>query len=76
MRIIRAERADRMPSRRRRTGRAFDGSSPTSKNGSLLYFRLPPNLGTKLQRLAAKAPALLYVVEMLVDLMLARVEKF
>lgn len=63
-----------MSSRRRRIERLLNDSQPNTRRTSLLYFRLPPNLGTKLQRLAVKSPARLAVIEALVDRMLERLD--
>lgn len=62
-------------SSRRHSNRRSSDSRPTTNGRSLLYFRLPPNLGTKLQRLAAKSPRRVKVIEQLVDRMLERLEK-
>ena len=64
-----------MSSRRPHTNTRSNDSQLTTKEGSLLYFKLPPTLGSKIQRLGAASPRHIKVIEMLVDRMLERVER-
>jgi hypothetical protein len=64
-----------MSSRRPHTNTRSNDLQPTTKEGSLLYFKLPPTLGSKIQRLGAVSPRHVKVIELLVDRMLERFDR-